>query len=513
MGMGSLHERNVSYWVATTGPTDYPRLEDGRRTEVAVLGGGITGLTTAYLLSREGVAVTVIEAGRIAAGVTGYTTGKLTTQHRLIYKDLLAHRGEADARAYADAQTYGLETVAGIIAHDGIECDLTRMAAYVYTEDPGQVPRLQEEADVAAGLGLPASFVTSIDLPWEVAGALRFDNQAVFHPRKYCLALARAIVARGGVIAERTRALGVDDADPCVVQTDRGTLRARAVVVATHVPFMANGAFFARMQPHRSYAVAAPSDSLPDAMYISAEEPTRSIRPHPSVDGDVLIVGGDGHPSGQESDTTRFYDEIAAWADERLVLGPPAWRWSAQDFATADRTPFIGPITPGSPNTFIATGYAKWGMTSATVAARLITDAIVGRENPWAHTFDPTHRSHLRTIGTVASQGLETAKSIVIERTGAALSSRSIEDLSPGEGAVVRMEGESVAAFRQEDGSVCALSAVCTHMGCLVHFNDAERSWDCPCHGSRFDLDGHVLSGPATKDLARKAALQESQNM
>lgn len=498
--MGSLEERNVSYWIASTGSTSYEPLRTPHDTEVCVVGGGLTGLLTAYLLVREDVPVTLIEAGRICSGVTGYTTAKVTSQHRTKYASLAKDYGEATAHAYASAQQAGLALIAEIA--DGIPCDFARMPAFVYTEREDLVDRLEKEATVALELGLPASFTTETGLPYAVRGALRFDEQAIFHPRKFCLGLAEAIVAHGGVIAERTRARDIDGDGPCRVRLEDGTVEARAVVVATHLPFLQSGFFYARTKPSRSYVVASRHQEAPDGMYISLEEPTRSIRPHRSEDGDVLIVGGNGHASGREKDTERHYRDLQDFARERFGMAEPDWRWSAQDFQPADGLPFVGPATKLRRQTFVATGYAKWGMTNSAAAARAIADSILGRENEWAQVADASRIGATRSVGTVLSQGTETVKSIVGDRVGM-LASHGLDDLQPGEGAIVTAGGKHVAAFRDDDGAVYAVSATCTHMGCIVHFNHAERTWDCPCHGSRFGLDGRVLGGPATRDLER----------
>jgi glycine/D-amino acid oxidase-like deaminating enzyme/nitrite reductase/ring-hydroxylating ferredoxin subunit len=503
--MGTLHERNVSYWIASTGATDYPALGSRGPTEVVVIGGGITGLTTAYLLASENVPVTLIEAGRICSGVTGYTTAKVTAQHGLIYSKINKRHGKDAAAMYGDAQSEAIDLIESIINTNGIACDFTRLPNYVYSEQAKMIDDLRAEAELAAELDLPASFDADPGLPWPVSGAVRFDNQASFHPRRYCLELAEAIVARGGVIAEHTRALDVDDDQGgCVVRTEHGDMACRTVILATQTPFLNKGLFFARTEPSRSYAIASRVDEMPAGMYISADELVRSIRPHRGDDGNVLIVGGGGHATGREEETSKEYTELEMWAAQHFGSFTSEWKWSAQDFMPADGLPYIGQIAKHSSRVLVATGFMKWGMTNGTVAARLFTDQIIGRRNAWADLFDSTRKKPLKSAGTVLHQGAETAKSWVADRV-VSLLPRSPHELAPGEGAVVEVDAEQVAAFRDEDGTVHAVSATCTHMGCIVHFNDAERSWDCPCHGSRFDVDGKVLSGPAVRDLEQRS--------
>jgi glycine/D-amino acid oxidase-like deaminating enzyme/nitrite reductase/ring-hydroxylating ferredoxin subunit len=501
--MSDDERRNVSYWIDSTEATAYPPLDGDRLTDVVVVGGGITGLTTAYLLARAGVRVMVVEARRICAGATGFTTGKVTSQHGLIYTKLASSHGNEQAAVYADAQQSALARIVEIVADEAIECDLRRADAYVYTEDPKRLRDVSDEYDMTSALGLPAHSVdTDIGLPWTVAGAVRFSDQVLFHPRRYCLGLAAAIERRGGTILEQTRAHDVDEhveGDTVAVRTSGGVIRADAVVLATQTPFVDRGAFFARTQPHRSYVIAARWDDPPDGMYISADRPVRSLRPHTDAQGSVLMIGGGGHRTGQDEHTGDQYGELCRFAHDRFDM-VPEWQWSAQDFTPGDGVPYIGPITANSKHTFVATGYAKWGMTNGTVAAMIISDSILGHENRWRETFDSTRVDLRRSLEIVGSQGLSTVRSIVGDRV-AALVAHDVDSLAAGTGAVVRAEGHAVAAYRHEDGSLSAVSPRCTHLGCIVHFNDAERTWDCPCHGSRFDLDGHVIDGPASDDL------------
>lgn len=499
--MGSLSEHNLSYWVTSTDSPSFAGQPLAKRAEVCVIGGGITGLLTAYLLLAEGKQVTLIEAGKICSGVTGYTTGKVTSQHGAPYAGLFKKHGEDVARTYANAQQAGLELIADVARE--IPCDFTRADAHVFTDAADRVRELEEEAAVANALGLPVSFSRSAAVPFPVAGVVRFENQAWFHPRKFCIGLAQAIVAAGGSIAEDTRALDVDGTDPCRVQLIDGEIEADAVVVATQLPFLSSGLFFARTKPMRSYVVAGRTKSPLKDMFISLDEPKRSFRPHESQDGDsIMMIGGGGHPTGREANTEHEYEQLEAFARDWFGI-EPEWKWSAQDFVTHDGLPFVGEISKLGRQVYVATGFSKWGMTNAAAAARSITNSIMGRGDDWAEAAAANRIGVLESLGTMASQGFETVKSLVGDNIKTLLSSEGIEDLGPGEAGIVKMNGARVAAFRDEDGEVHAVSPECTHLGCVVSFNDAERSWDCPCHGSRFGLDGRVLNGPATKDLER----------
>ena len=499
--MGSLREYNRSLWVETAPSSHYSALGSSLSVDVVVVGGGITGLTVGKLLAGEGASVAVVEAGRICAGATGYTTAKITSLHSLIYARLEQAFGTDAARAYAAANQAAVAVVVDLVASLEIDCELEGADAFTYTESAERVGDIEAEVEAAQRAGLPAAFTTDTDLPYPVAGAIRMGDQAQFHPRKYCLGLADAIAADGGLIFERTRALHVDDG-PGTVTTDRGTVQAGAVVLATHLPFPAEGGYFARVEPLRSYALAARVEgALPQGMYISVDEPTRSVR---SAAGGWLIAGGEGHKVGQEDDTMQRYAALEAWARERFEIEFVGHRWSAQDYKTADGIPFVGRMTAGSGRTFVATGFGKWGMTNGTAAAIILADLIGARDNPWATTFDSTRMAPRQSLKQLASENLDVAKRFVGDRV-AALKADGADELAPGTGGIVKLDGRTVAAFCDDAGVLHAVSPTCTHLGCQVSFNTAERTWDCPCHGSRFDVDGRVPEGPALKDLVRKA--------
>jgi Rieske Fe-S protein len=328
---------------------------------------------------------------------------------------------------------------------------------------------------------------------------VRVDNQAQFHPRRYCLGLADAIVRAGGSVFEHTRAVAVDDGR---VTTDRGVISADAIVLATHIPISDSGGHFARMEARRSYAGAFRADKRPRGMYISIDEPTRSVRSTP--DG-WTIVGGEGHKVGQDHDTTRRYAALEAWADERFGAPSLAFRWSAQDYESADGLPFVGRLSAGSKRVFVATGFGKWGMTNGTAAAMIIVDLIQGVENAWTDAFDATRIALKQSGRGVLRENIDVAKHFVGDRLGSR-NAPDVGSLPNGQGAIASLDGDKIAAYRDDDRMLHCVSATCTHLGCQVAFNTAERTWDCPCHGSRFDIDGRVLQGPAVEDLARKNA-------
>jgi glycine/D-amino acid oxidase-like deaminating enzyme/nitrite reductase/ring-hydroxylating ferredoxin subunit len=497
--------KRTSVWV-DTGPEhdERPQLDGDVDAEVCVIGGGIVGITTAALLQDAGVRTVLLEANRLACGVSGFTTAKVSSQHGLVYARLRSRFGRDGAATYGDANQAALEWMATRVEHDGIECDWRRRPSYAYlTEDRATA---EQEADAAIEAGLPASLVEETGLPYEVAAAVRFDDQAEFHVRKYLLALVEALAGpEGGCrIFEHSRAVEVDTDEDCVVKTPGGRVTANQVVVATHYPFLDRSLAFARVHPQRSYAILCRIAGVPpEGMFISADSPTRSIRGVPLEGEELLLVGGEGHRTGTGGDTEERYGRLEAFARKHWDVRSIDYRWSAQDNTTVDQVPYVGPITPRADRVFMATGFAKWGMTGGTAAGLLLCDLLLGYDNPWAGLFDPNRltlrASAVRLVKENAVAGLRFVGDRITKR-----GSRSIEHLQPGEADIVRLAGETVAAYRDDDGVLVAVSPSCTHLGCRVNWNRAERSWDCPCHGSRFTPAGEVLQGPAVHRLERK---------
>jgi glycine/D-amino acid oxidase-like deaminating enzyme/nitrite reductase/ring-hydroxylating ferredoxin subunit len=500
----TLEGRHVSLWLETEPPRAREAALGGeRRFDVAVVGAGITGLTAALLLARAGRSVAVVDQHVVAGGTTGHSTAKVTSQHGLNYGGLRLTHGAGAARLYGQAMEAAKERIAAFV-DEGIECGFRRRAAYVYAGAGWQRRLIEREADAAAQAGLPATFVETTPLPFDVAGAVRFDDQAEFDPRRYVLGLAQRLEAAGGSVFEHTRAHQVHEGEPCRVDTEAGTLLADHVVVATLMPFLDRGGFFARAFPSRSYVVTARlSEPPPDGMFISAGAPTRSLRSHPFEGEELLLVGGEGHHVGSGKAQPERYEKLIEFARGHWDVRSIEHRWSAQDYSPDDRVPYAGRLHPRSRRVYVATGLKKWGITAGTVAAMLISDAILGRENEWSGLFSATRFRPLQEAPRFtlenARVGVRFFSGRLTDRGG-----RPIEDLAAGEGAIVSAGGQKVAGFRDDGGDLHAVSTRCTHLGCQVAWNAAERTWDCPCHGSRFDVDGEVLNGPAVDPLAAR---------
>lgn len=461
-----MTEPSASAWTATAQAPSFPPLAGGRTADVVVVGAGIVGLTTALHLLDRGLRVVVLEARRIGSGTTGHTTGKVTSQHGLRYADLSSRLGEAGARRYAEANAAGVEQVADLVEEHGIDCDLTRAPAVVYTRQSYRQRRLAREVDAAQRAGLPAEMVDTTSLPFDITAGVRLPDQIHLHPVRYLAGLARAVIAKGGEIAEGSRVSRIDDRSGSVrAVTAGGSVQASWAVLATLLPIGVTGGLFARTTPAHSHGLAVRlRRPAPTEMTISADSPSRSTRPWDPGDPTTMIVVGHGHTTGS-GDPAKARAELERWVDETFDLASVEHRWSAHDYVTADDVPFIG-RAPMSSRTLVATGFAKWGLSAGTAAAAVLTDIVAGRENPWLPDVNPARIGGVRGVADTMVRNAQVGASFIGGR------------------------------LRRADAPTC------THLRCPLTWNRADRTWDCYCHGSRFDEAGEVLTAPAVEPLS-----------
>jgi glycine/D-amino acid oxidase-like deaminating enzyme/nitrite reductase/ring-hydroxylating ferredoxin subunit len=476
--------------------------------DACVVGGGIAGVTTALELARGGRSVVLLERDRVGAGVTGHSTAKLSSLQGSTYSELEAHFGATGAAGYAELNEGAIAYVLDRVQTLGIDCDFRRRPHAVFAWTAEQARELDREAAAATRAGLDVRRTESLDLPFPTAGALVREDQAELQIASYVMALAAALSAAGGQIYEGTTVTHVGEGSRPTVRTANGPrVRARDVVVATHYPILDRGLYFARLTPKRSYCIAVRVPGpLPDIMAISIGAPTRSLRaaPDPGRPGEeLLVLGGEGHPAGEDGNhTPERYRALWRFAHAHFEASEATHRWSAHDMTTADSLPYAGRLTPLSRHVWVATGFRKWGLTNGTAAGQILAGRILGREHPRGALFDTARFTPRRSAVGIAQEGLKDARHLIGDRFKSPQGER-VDQLEPGgDGQLLKLDGDLVAASRDPDGSLHTVSPVCTHLGCRVAWNRAERSWDCPCHGSRFAPDGQVLQGPAVQPLA-----------
>lgn len=490
-----------SYWIASTHKTDYPSLDNDIKVDAAIIGGGITGITCAYLLSKEGLKVAVIEADRIAQGTTGHTTAKITSQHDLIYDKIKNQMGVEPAKQYADANEYAIRFIREIAEDLNVECDYTEQSAYIFTQQEEYVQKLEDETRTASGLGIKAEYLDEIPLDIPVKAAMRFDNQAQFHPRKYLIAMAKQAEHMGAKIFENTRAVDIEENDGYTVTTKSGNkVSATRLIIASHYPFYNKaGGYFTRIYPDRSYVIAVKAkEKYPGGMYINAENPARSFRNLLTDDGELILVGGEHHKTGQGIDTVKHYEALIDYAKNLYTIEDIPFRWSTQDCMTLDDVPYIGHFTSKTPNMYIATGYKKWGMTNSAVSGMLLRDLIVKGKSPWMDVYNPSRQSIIASTKNFVVENINVGVELVKGKLSPI--PEDIE-LKTGEGKEFLANGQRAGAYKDEHGAVHVVNTTCTHMGCELNWNSAEKTWDCPCHGSRFTYEGKVAEGPAHEPL------------
>lgn len=500
-----------SYWrqTAALGPA-FPRLETYTRAEVVVVGAGITGLTAAWTLKQAGKKVVVLEASQVGGGTSGGTTGHLDAYPDRGLANLVQSFGESATRIAVTARRAAIDQIERLAA-DAPDVDFRRVPAYLYTERPSRLEWLQKEYEAAAAVGLPATLTSSVPLPFACAGGLRIEGQARMNALAYVRHLALRVHGDGSTVYEATRVMRPPrDAAPCVVQTDQGRVEADAVLLATHSAFLGISELDFRVAPYQSYAMMVRTASpLDDALYWDDEQPYHYTRLAHSGSSHELIIGGADHKTGQGGDERDSLRALENYARRRWNVERIEHRWSAEFFEPSDGLPYVGRV-PFGKHIYVATGFSGSGLTWGTAAGMLLADLVLGRENPLAPVITPSRIKPLAGGTHLISENLNVVRRFIADRfRGQHVGGlEDLESLTPGQGRLVRVRGEQLAVYRDEQGMLHVRSPRCTHAGCIVSWNEEARTWDCPCHGGRFSPLGERIYGPPPKDL-KAVSLEE----
>lgn len=488
-----------SIWEGTAPEVRFASLAGGIETDVAIVGGGITGITAAQLLSEAGKRVVVLEAHRIGQGTTGHSTGNL---HVAVDEELHTIRTKWNddvLRVVCQSRQKMIDHIEETVSRYELDCAFGRKAHRIFPTDESQSTTMQQEHDAAIAGGLAATITNDIDMPMAIGKTLRIDQQAQFQPASYVKQLAYALNCD---VYEDSRAIDID-AKAHTIKTRNGTVHAEKIILATHTP-----AGFHLVQtelgPYREYGIAVRLEQgarYPDGIFWTIETPMHhSIRSFAANGVQYLLVIGEKHKVGQHDNDEDYYAKLESYARQHFRVASVEYTWSGQHYKPADALPFIGQSGTHD-DLYIATGFSTSGLLYGCVAARILTDAILGRENEWASTYRANRFTPVKSAKDFAKENADVALQYLdLLKRG----DSRIAEIPAGEGRIVEVDGHKTAVHHRDDGSWCALSPICTHLGCVVQWNTHEKSWDCPCHGSRFDTNGDVIEGPAIAPLKRK---------
>jgi glycine/D-amino acid oxidase-like deaminating enzyme/nitrite reductase/ring-hydroxylating ferredoxin subunit len=497
-----MQDHFKSIWIDTIQSPSFPSLTSDIETEIVVVGAGITGITTAYLLAKQGKKVVVLESDKVGSGVTAFSTGHLTASLDADYSFVSSRINKNAARQTAQSMQAAIDRIEQICREENIDCDFVRLSAYQYTEDAKKAKEIEDEAQASTEAGLDVRLMDTVPLPFAVIKAFEIKNQAEFNALKYIYGLANCITQHGGQIYQGAHVTDVDDSEPCVVTTKDGKkIRANKVILATHTPIQFN-ITQAEMIAYRSYSIAVllASQQIAKGLYWDMLKHYHYIRTYEKDGESYLIVGGEDHKVGEDKfDENEAFEKLEKYTREKFKVLKITHRWSAQHFESSDGLPYIG-VSPFGKNKYIATGFTGDGLTFGVVSAMLLTDMLTGKENALEKLYSPSRANILASAQDWAEENLTVMYRFVKDRL--TTDAGDITEVEKGEGKILKIDGKQLAVYRDEQDQVHALSPVCTHMHCIVQWNNSEKSWDCPCHGARYDALGNVITGPAVRALA-----------
>lgn len=478
-------------------------LENELESDVCIIGAGIFGLTCGYYLSKLGFKVTIIEKNQIGSKATGHTTAKITSQHGLFYNYLNESYSEKFAKDYLFANEKAIENIKNIIDEENIKCDFEYQNNYVYSTNNKDLKSIKKEIKAVQNLGFNCEFVTKTGLPFEIQGAICFKNQAQFHPLKYLYSLCNSIINNNGTIYTDTTVFDVKkDGNNYITYSNNLNVKSKYVIVAAHYPFINfPGFYFTKMYQSTSYIIAIdPKKSLFNGMYISASEPIFSFRTATYNGKKILLIGGGDHKTGKPTSYENSYDLLEKEARKYYPDCEVLFKWNTRDCISLDKLPYIGPYSSMLPGVYVGTGFKKWGMTTSNVAANIIVDMICGKQNKYSYLFNSTRLKPLKNLNEFKNVLVESTNSLLLNKLRSP--EMNFDQIALNSGSIIEVSNEKVGIYKNPEGKIYAVKPICTHLGCLLSWNDVDKTWDCPCHGSRFNYDGTNLYDPAFKNLA-----------
>ena len=496
---------NSSYWVESTPKTNYPSINKNLNTDVLIIGGGITGIATAYELSKNSsLDITIVEASKMAMGVSANTTAKITSQHGLFYNYLINSYCIDTAKKYLLSNEEAIKNISNIIKSENINCDFCMQDSYVYTCEKQNVSKILDEVIAVSSLGFDVSFEKKCPLPFSIEGAIKFSNQAEFHPRKYLLSLLSILEKRNVTLFENSIVNDIKHVNnKYEIFVNGYKITTKYLVMATHYPIKNfPGIYFIKMYQDSSYAIGVDiGNNVFDGMYISCDEPTFSFRNTVYENGKkLLIVGGSTHKTGDTSvNIDASYNNLENYIKNIYPKAKIKYRWMTEDCISLDKIPYIGDFSKFLPNMYVATGYKKWGMTTSHVAAKIISDKILERKNPYEDIYTATRLEPIKNNKEFGNMLKQSAYSLAINKLTPPI--KSYKELENDSGGVVDYKGKKLGIYKNQDGKMFAVIPYCKHLGCELSWNNLEKTWDCPCHGSRYDYLGKIITEPTTENL------------
>ncbi len=506
-----------SYWIESKKSKQYENLKENIETDICIIGGGLTGITTAYYLNQYKIRNIILEKDRICSRTTGHSTAKVTSQHGLFYKYLIDSKGEEFAKKYYEANEEAIKNIENIINQEKIECEFEKQSAYVFAQTLEGMQNIKDEIGAVKQIGGNVNLVEAQDIainkikkeennPMKALIAIEFPNQAQFNVYKYGTGLAEICEKRQTKIYEKSKVIGMSEAEKGYeIYLENGSIvKTKYVVIATKYPIIdIPGYHFLKMyQETANVIVVDPKDKVLEGMYINEESPTISLRKIKDKDKDYLIVAGFEHKTGAKIDLSNSYEYLKKVAQNLYPKSEIKYQWNTEDCIPLDKIPYIGEFSKNMEHVYVGTGYKEWGMTTSNIAANIIVDKIMEKDNKYADIFSATRLEPIKNRKELGNMIKESVQSVIINKLKSP--KETIEQLQENEGGIVEVDGEKVGVYKNEKGEIFKVKPVCQHLGCELSWNNLDKTWDCPCHGSRYDYKGNLIYGPSVKNLEKR---------